>query len=52
MNGSFTALVATLALEAGWMEGGDAVSGFDTAASAFDPGRGTLFGSLGVRIAF
>jgi hypothetical protein len=52
VNGSFTALLATLAVEGGWMQGGDALGGFNTTASDFDPGRGTYFGSLGVRVAF
>jgi hypothetical protein len=52
LNGSYTFLLATVAAELGWMQGGDAVPGCDDAASAFDPGRGTLFTSLGVRIAF
>jgi hypothetical protein len=51
VNGSFTALVATLAVEGGWMQGADAIQGFDTTASDFEPGRGTFFGSLGVRVA-
>ncbi len=52
VNGSFTALLATLAVEGGWMQGGDTVGGFNATASDFDPGRGTFFGSLGVRVAF
>lgn len=49
-NVSFTALVATVALEAGWMQGGDAVAGFPADAQEFDPGSGTLFGSVGIRV--
>jgi hypothetical protein len=52
LNGSFTALVATLAVEGGWMQGGDPIPGFDAATSDFAPDRGTLFGSVGVRVAF
>jgi hypothetical protein len=52
VNGSFTALLATVAVEGGWMQGGDAVPNFGGTASDFDPARGTLFGSVGVRLAF
>jgi hypothetical protein len=50
-NGSFTLLVATLAVEAGWTAGGAPVPGFTVERGAFDPRRGTWFGSLGARIA-
>jgi hypothetical protein len=50
VNAGYTALVATVAVEAGWMQGGDAVPGFP-AGSDFDPGAGTFFGSLGLRLA-
>jgi hypothetical protein len=50
-NGSFTLLVATLAVEAGWMGGETPVPGFVLERGAFDPRRGTWFGSLGARIA-
>lgn len=49
-NASFTVLFASLALEAGWMQGGDPLPGFPS-ASDFDPGSGTFFGSAGLRIA-
>lgn len=50
-NASFTLLVASIGLEAGWMQGSDAVPGFDSVnESSFDPGSGVLFGSVGVRI--
>jgi hypothetical protein len=52
LNGSYTFLLTTITAEAGWLQGGDSVTGFDAAASAFDPARGTLFGSLGVRVSF
>ena len=50
-NASYTSLVTTFTLEAGWMRGGEAVAGFP-AGGDFDPGRGTLFGSIGVRLAY
>jgi hypothetical protein len=51
VNGSFSLLVATLAVEAGWMQGGDAISGFQGTGNPFNPGRGTFFGSVGGRLA-
>ena len=51
VDGSFSILVATFAVEAGWMQGDDAVPGYPDESSDFDPGDGTLFGSLGVRVA-
>jgi hypothetical protein len=50
-NASFTTLVTTFSLEGGWMQGGEAVPGYP-AGSEFDPTRGTLFGSIGVRLSF
>lgn len=47
---SYTLLVGTLALEAGWLQGSDPIDGFPS-TSDFDPRRGTWFGSLGLRIA-
>jgi hypothetical protein len=51
-NGSLATGRARVAAEAGWLQGGGVVEGFDAAASAFDPARGALFGSLGVRVGF
>jgi hypothetical protein len=48
-NGWFAVGRARLVAEAGWLQGGSAVAGFDAAASAFDPARGAWFGSVGVR---
>lgn len=50
-NASFTLLVATLALEAGWMQGSDPLPEF-SGDSAFDPRSGTFFGSVGARLSF
>lgn len=52
VNGSFTALVATMAVEGGWLAGGDPLPGFTATESAFDPRSGTFFGSIGARLAF
>lgn len=51
-NGSFTLLVATLAVEAGWLQGSEPLTDFRRAVSEFDPGEGTFFGSVGLRLAF
>jgi hypothetical protein len=51
-TGSLALGRAGVTAEAGWLQGGSVVEGFDAASSAFDPERGTLFGSLGVRVAF
>ena len=40
----------SLVLEAGWMQGGERLPGFGT-ESDYDPEGGTLFGSLGLRMA-
>ncbi|HET8654897.1 MAG TPA: hypothetical protein VFL93_05245 [Longimicrobiaceae bacterium] len=50
VDGSFSLLVASLAAEVGWQQGGNAVAGYP-ANSDFDPGKGTLFGSVGLRVA-
>lgn len=50
VDGSLTVLVATIAAEAGWLQGEDEIEGFPS-GSDFDPAKGTFFGSLGVRIA-
>lgn len=49
-NGVLSLPFVALAIEAGWLDGGAALSGFDPARSRFDPGSGTWFGSLGVRL--
>ena len=51
LNGSFSLLVATVAGEIGWTSGQDALSGFPTRSSDFDPQDGTIFGSVGLRVA-
>ena len=50
VNGSLTLLVTSVALEAGWLQGGEALEGFPS-TSDFEPARGTFFGSVGVRLA-
>jgi hypothetical protein len=49
-NASLNLLVASATVEAGWMRGGDPISGYTSAASDYDPKKGTPFASLGVRI--
>lgn len=51
-NASITGLFATLALEAGWLQGSEPIPQFPRSASEFDPADGSLFGSLGLRLAF
>lgn len=51
VDGSFSLLVATIAVEAGWLQGADAVPSYPDNASDFEPGDGTYFGSVGLRIA-
>ncbi len=51
VDGSFTALFATLAVELGWLQGTEPLPAFDELASDFDPKKGTFFGSVGVRLA-
>jgi hypothetical protein len=50
-NLSYTLLLATLALEAGWQQGDSPVPGFGQGAR-FDPRGGAWFTSAGVRVAF
>jgi hypothetical protein len=52
LNGSMPIRRGGIVAEAGWLQGGSVVEGFDSAASAFDPTGGAVFGSVGVRIAF
>lgn len=42
--------VGSLVLEGGWMSGGDAIDGYTPGSGGFDPGQGTAFGSVGLRI--
>lgn len=49
-NGILSLPFLSFALEAGWLEGGAILAGFDEVRSMFDPTSGTWFGSLGVRL--
>jgi hypothetical protein len=49
-NGVLSLPFVALAAEAGWLEGGAALAGFDPSRSGFDPRSGLWFGSLGVRL--
>jgi len=51
LDGSFSVLVATFAVELGWLPGSDALTGFPESASDFEPEDGSFFGSVGVRVA-
>lgn len=50
-NASLRFLVATIAVEAGWQAGDEAIPSFEEANSDFDPEEGAFFGSFGVRLA-
>jgi hypothetical protein len=50
LNASYTLLVGSVVAEVGVMQGGSPVPGFPAAAD-FDPRGGTVFGSLGARLA-
>jgi hypothetical protein len=49
-NLSYGLTVGSLVAEAGWMSGGSAVEGYTPASGGFDPGQGTLFGSIALRV--
>ncbi len=51
-SGSRTFVLTTLAVELGWMQGGEALPGFAHVQSDFRPGRGAIFSRIGGRIAF
>lgn len=51
-NASIGGLLGSLVFEAGWLQGAEPISGFDAAQNAFDPRKGTLFGSAGLRLTF
>jgi hypothetical protein len=50
-NASYTLLLASLSLEAGWQQGGSPISAFGERGS-FDPRGGAWFGGAGVRLSF
>lgn len=43
-------LVGSVVAEAGWMSGGDAVPNYAPGPGGFDPGQGTFFGSIALRV--
>jgi hypothetical protein len=49
-NLSFTLLVASVAAEAGWVQGDSPVADFDELQSGFDPDDGSWYGSIGIRV--
>jgi hypothetical protein len=50
-NLSYTMLLASLALEAGWQQGTSPVAGFRELGGSFDSRGGTWYSSLGLRVA-
>jgi hypothetical protein len=51
-NLAYTAVVVSLAVEAGWQQGKAPISGFSDIATNFDPRKGTWYGSFGARLTF
>lgn len=49
-NVSYALIVGSLVAEGGWSGGGGAVRGYERAGSGFDPGKGTPFGSVSLRV--
>jgi hypothetical protein len=49
-NLSYGLTVGSLVAEAGWMSGGSAVDGYTPPPGGYDPGQGTLFGSIALRV--
>jgi hypothetical protein len=49
-NLSYGLTIGSLVAEAGWMSGGDAVSGYTPPSGGYDPGQGTFFGSIALRV--
>ncbi len=49
-NLSYTLLVGTIGVEAGWQQGQSPISGFRELETDFDPGDGTWYGSLALRL--
>jgi len=49
-NLSYGLTIGSVVAEAGWMSGGDAVNGYTPPPGGYDPGQGTLFGSIALRI--
>jgi hypothetical protein len=47
---SYTVVVATFSLEAGWQQGKPPITGFSDLGGDFDPENGTWYGSLGARL--
>ncbi|MFL5383153.1 MAG: hypothetical protein ACJ8GN_11600 [Longimicrobiaceae bacterium] len=49
-NWSYGLTIGSVVVEAGWMSGGDPVNGYTPPPGGFDPGKGTFFGSVALRI--
>jgi hypothetical protein len=43
-------LIGSVVAEAGWMSGGDAVLNYAPGPGGYDPGQGTFFGSIALRV--
>jgi hypothetical protein len=49
-NLSYGLPLGSLVAEGGWMSGGSAVDGYSPGSSGYDPGQGTFFGSIALRV--
>jgi len=50
VNLSKSLLLGSVVAEAGWMSGGDAVPNYTPGQGGYDPGQGTFFGSVALRV--
>lgn len=51
-DASVGGILGSLVGEVGWLQGADPIDGYSAAASEFDPKKGTVFGSVGLRLTF
>lgn len=51
-NASVGGILGSLVGEVGWLQGDDPIAGYNSAASEFDPKKGTIFGSVGLKLTF
>jgi len=49
-NLSYGLTIGSLVAEGGWMSGGSAVNGYSPNSTGYDPGQGTVFGSIALRV--
>jgi hypothetical protein len=49
-DASLGGILGSLVAEVGWLQGADPITGFSSAVNEFDPKKGTLFGSIGLKL--